>query len=323
MRSASLAAALKQYQVPVVNVSGSTVPGADFPRVSSDAAAVRRMAVDHLYDCGLRTIAFCGERGRRFVEYWTVAYQQVIKQRRLRAHIYTHAPGITQRSGYATIQHDRERWLEELLKPAGVIGWDTKICRELAGACEWTGLAVPDEVALISLSTEDLIGRAAHPPLSGVDIALQRIGYEAAQILDGLMEGARPPAEPFRIPPLGVTTRQSTDVLAVDDDRVRQALRFIREHESESIDVRDVLHVVLMARRVLERRFQQLLGRTPAEEIRRVHLEKVKRLLIESDLPIPEVDEASGFQYVEHMIPVFKKHFGMTPLAFRKQARPR
>jgi LacI family transcriptional regulator len=183
---------------------------------------------------------------------------------------------------------------------------------------------VPEEVAIISLETEDLLGRVVHPPLSGVDIPVEKIGYEAARQLDRLLRGKAATPSEIHLPPLGVTTRQSTDLVACDDPHIQQALRFIRDHAHEGLDVRAVLKAVPMARRTLERRFRELLGRSPADEIRRVKIEKVRGLLHSTNMPIPEIAEACGFDYVEHMIPIFKKHHGFTPSAYRRhRMKPR
>ena len=182
-------------------------------------------------------------------------------------------------------------------------------------------MRVPEDIAIISLETEDLLGKVIHPPLSGVDIPVRRIGYEAAAQLDRLLHGKRVTIQENRLPPQGVTTRQSTDVVACEDPQIRQALCFIRDHAHEGIDVRTVLKAVPMARRSLERRFHDLIGRSPAEEIRRIKIEKVRRLLDSTDIPIPDIAEACGFNYVEHMIPVFKKYHGCTPSRYRKNAR--
>lgn len=121
--------------------------------------------------------------------------------------------------------------------------------------------------------------------------------------------------------PEAMVTRQSTDVFAVEDPKLKQALRFIRDHAHEGITVCDVLRKVPVARRTMERRFNELLGHSPSEEIRKTKLEKVRELLLSTDMPVPDVAEAAGFHYVEHMIPLFKKHHGLTPAAYRRQAR--
>lgn len=316
-----MAAKLQAYGVPVVNVSGSRREEIGFPRVTTDAVAVVRMAVTHLRDKGLANIAFCGEPHRPFVDYWTDAYRSVMREAGIEAVVYQPSARVGPRAGTEARQDDRRRWIERLPKPVGIVGWYTVLCRHLAMACAESGIEVPDEAAIISLETEDLLGRAVHPPLSGVDIPVRRIGYEAAGQLDRLMQGKEPVSDEIHLQPLGVTTRQSTDLMACDDAQVRQAMRFIRDHAHEGIDVRDVLKQVPMARRSLERRFQGVLGRSPAEEIRRTKIEKVRRMLDSTDIPIPDIAEACGFNYVEHMIPVFTKYHGCTPSRYRKNAR--
>jgi LacI family transcriptional regulator len=148
-----------------------------------------------------------------------------------------------------------------------------------------------------------------------------RAGYEAAALLDRLMNGKQVPAEAHLIAPIGIAERQSTDVLAVDDREVAAAVRFIREHACEGIDVSDVLRVVRLSRRVFEQRFQRLLGRTPREEILDVRLRRVKQLLGETDLPLYVVAERAGFEHVEYLSVVFKRETGRTPSGWRNEAR--
>lgn len=321
VQTGRLATKLKTLGVPVVNVSGSRRDGIDFPRVTSDAKAVVRMAVAHLREKGLKQIVFCGEPQRPFLDFWTEAFQSVMTEDGMEAVIYEESARIGPRAGNEARQNDRRRWIESLPKPVGIIGWATGICRLLAMACTETDIKVPEEVAIISLETEDLLGRVVHPPLSGVDIPVRRIGFEAAAQLDRLLHGNAADPHEIDLQPLGVTTRQSTDLVACADPQVQQVMRFIRDHAHEGIDVRTVLKAVPMARRSLERRFQDLIGRSPAEEIRRVKINKVRHLLDTTGMSIPDIAEACGFKYVEHMIPLFKKHHGNTPSRYRTTAR--
>ena len=315
-----LAAKLRGFAVPVVNVSGSRREGIDFPRVTSDARAVVRMAVDHLRDKGLGHIAFCGEPERAFIDFWTAAYREVMREHGSEAVVYEPSARLSRRAGLEARQSNRRRWIESLPKPVGIVGWSTALCRHLAMACAESSIRVPEEVAIISLETEDLLGMVVHPPLSGVDIPVQQIGYQAAAQLDRLLQAKGPASDEIVLKPLGVTCRQSTDLVACDDPQVRQALRYIRDHATDGINVSDVLKKVPMARRSLERRIRQVTGRSPAEEIRRAKIERVRLLLDETNLSIPEIAESCGFNYVEHMIPVFKKYHGCTPSRYRKNA---
>ncbi len=321
VHTAALGAKLTDYGVPVVNVSGARLAGVDFPRVTSDANAVVGLAVGHLQSKGLRHIAFCGEPQRGFLQFWTDAYVRVASKLGLTALIYAPAPRLGPNAGLDARRRDRARWLESLPRPVGIIGWDTITCRHVASACELGELEIPDRVAIISLSTEDLLGQTIHPPISGVDIPVKRIGYEAATLLEQLIRGRRPRARELLLQPLGITTRQSTDLIECEDAKVRQVMRFIKENATAGIGVPDVLRAVPMGRRTLERRFTAVIGHSPAEEIRRTKIERVRQLLSATDLPVPDIAEACGFAYAEHMIPLFARHHGCTPAAFRRNLR--
>jgi LacI family transcriptional regulator len=321
VHSQALGAELGDYNVPVVNVSGARLAGINFPRVTSNADAVVELAVGHLRSKGLRNIAFCGEPQREFLQFWTDAYARAATKLGVAPLIYAQGPKLDRNAGLEVRKRDRARWLKGLPLPAGIIGWDTITCRHVASACELAGLQIPDQVAIISLSTEDLLGQTIHPPISGVDIPVKRIGYEAATLLDLLISGRRPRTREVLLAPLGITTRQSTDLIECEDPKVRQVMRFIQEHATAGINVQDVLRAVPMGRRTLERRFTTLIGHSPAEEIRRTKIEKVRQLLNSTDLPVPDIADACGFAYAEHMIPLFARHHGCTPAAFRRKLR--
>jgi len=321
IHSSALAAELRAYRVPVVNVSGARLTGVDFPRVTSDADAVIALAIEHLRSRGLRHIAFCGEPHRRFLDFWTRAYERGTRALGLPALVYAPNPRLGPNAGLEAHRRARARWLRSLPQPSGIIGWDTITCRHLASACEMAGLQIPDQVAIISLSTEDLLGQTIHPPISGVDIPVKRIGYEAATLLDQLIRGRRPRTQEVLLQPLGITTRQSTDIIECADPRIRAAIRFIKDRATTGISVPDVLRAVPIARRTLEKRFDTIVGHSPAEEIRRTKLEKVRQLLSSTEMAIPDIAEACGFAYAEHMIPLFARHHGYTPAAFRRHLR--
>ena len=125
VQTSRLASRLRDLNVPVVNVSGSRRKGIDFPRVTSDADAVARMAVEHLREKGLKHIAFCGEPHRPFLDYWTAAYRRVIREAGLEALVHSPAASHGEDPGIEVLQRERRQWIAGLPKPVGIIGWDT------------------------------------------------------------------------------------------------------------------------------------------------------------------------------------------------------
>jgi LacI family transcriptional regulator len=225
--------------------------------------------------------------------------------------------------GWLAGQQDLIDWLRDLPKPVGILTWATRRGREVLDACRCAGLLVPEQVAVLGGDDDELLCEVCSPSLSGIVVASEQIGHEAAALLDRLLLGRRPPRQPMLIAPVGVVTRQSTDTLAIENAAIAQAIRFIREHAAEPITVRDVLREVPISRRQLERQFQDCLGRSPATEIRRVHLERAKSLLTSTDLPIPQVASGSGFGTPEYLACVLKNTTGLSPVKYRSQFRGR
>ena len=156
-------------------------------------------------------------------------------------------------------------------------------------------------------------------PLSSIAIPAAKIGFEAARLLEAAINGKRPPRMKT-LPPLCVVPRATTDVANVEDDKVAEAMQFIKANVARPIQVEDVLDHVAMSRRSLERRFRATLGRSIASEIRRTHVERAKQLLTNTTLSIEDVARASGFTNVTLLGVVFRRYTGDTPSAFRARS---
>lgn len=311
--------------VPVVNISAIELAGVDFPRVATDLAAAGRLAAEHLLDRGFVYFAYYGLTHRAHVDRHYRGFSQAV------ASVCNDCPffgttfdaGAGARTAWSTRQRGLARWLKTLSKPVAILTWTTELGRELIQACRREGLLVPEQVAVLAADNDDLLCEACSPSLSGMALTSERIGFEAAKLLDWLMHGEPPPAGPLLLEPTGVAARQSTDTLAVDDPDLARALAFIRSHATQPIQVADVLREVPVSRRWLERRFHEVLGRGPAAEIRRVRLARAKRLLAETDLPVPEVARLAGFSSREYLAAVFASELALSPRQYRNRNQPR
>jgi LacI family transcriptional regulator len=144
------------------------------------------------------------------------------------------------------------------------------------------------------------------------------MAYEAAALLDSLIDGKPPPKIPKRIPPKGVVTRKSTEVLAVDDPKVNAALRYIQGNFLRgNLSVGDVVAHTRLPRRSLERAFRGELRRTMLHEILRVRINHAQKLLETTALSVTDIATRSGFASLNHFFRVFHGRTGLTPRAFR------
>ena len=312
-----IARAVVRTGLPAVDLSAARLVPA-LPWVETNDEEIARLAADHLLERGFTRFAFCGDA--RF--NWSVWREtQFVARLRAAGHDCVCYRPTALAGDVAAEAGNLARWLRELPKPVGLMACYDIRGQQVLDACRSAGLAVPDEVAVIGVDNDTLLCELASPPLSSVIPNAHGAGYAAAALLDRLMAGKRVAATAHLIAPLGLAERQSTDVLAVDDREVARAVRFIREHAREGINVGDVLRTVPLSRRVLEQRFQRLLGHTPREEILHVRLNRVKQLLAETDLPLYLVAERTGFEHVEYLSVLFKRETGKTPSAFRAGAR--
>jgi LacI family transcriptional regulator len=316
IENAGIARALRRVRLPMVDVSAARLLPA-LPWFETDDAAVAQAVFEHPRERGFRNFAFCGDPRFNWSNWRQEHFQRAVQAEGGTCFAYEPASVATDRDA----ADDLARWLRSLPKPVGVMA-----CYDLRGvqvldACRRLGVPVPDEVAVVAVDNDELLCELAHPPLSSVIPNTRRTGYEAAALLDRLMNGGRARGETHLIPPLGVATRQSTDVLAIEDPHVSRAVRYIREHACDGINVRDVLRAVPQSRRLLEARFKKLLGRTPHEEILRVQLRRVKQLLTETDLPLETIAERTGFAHPEYLSVVFRREVGQPPSRYRAQGR--
>jgi LacI family transcriptional regulator len=203
------------------------------------------------------------------------------------------------------------------------MGFNDDRGREVQEACRDAGLRVPEEVVVVGVDNDALLCELADPPLSSVALNAEAGGYRAAALLDRMMRAPTRSRTPERllVEPIHVVTRRATDIVALDDPEVAAALHFIQNHATEPIVVSDIVEDVMISRRALELRFRSAIGRTLHAEIRRIHLERARRLLVETDLPITQVAEASEFGRASYLAHAFRQAFGSTPAHYRRRMR--
>lgn len=289
------------------------------PVMGSDNRAIAYMVAGHLLERGYRQFAFYGlPRGAHpHMDERRLYFRKKIEAAGFSCVDYATQPSQT----WERQQNALARWVKNLPKPCGVMTCNDDCGLQFLDACLRASICVPDDLAVVSVDNDEHLCALSNPPLSSVDVNAERVGYESAAMLARMMSGKRAPNGPVLIEPLGVVTRASSDALAVEDADVSAALRYIREHVGEGVNVERVLQNVSISRSSLERRFMQITGQTPKEAILRTQLELARRLLKESDLSLCAVADKSGFSSLKYFIEVFRKRTGSTPGKFRQTSR--
>ena len=106
-----------------------------------------------------------------------------------------------------------------------------------------------------------------------------------------------------------------------EDDKIRACAQWLTENCEHEISIADVAQTAAMSERTFLRRFRQQIGTTPSEYVLQARLERSRRLLGESDLPVDKIARRSGMGNGSQLAKLFRKRFGVSPTEFRRRAR--
>lgn len=312
---------LVRLRKPLVDTA-CAITGLRVPVVDVDHAAVGRMAADYFLARGFRHFGYFGIRAAVYSRTREESFCRRLAEEGHTASIcygdYLHqVPTVT---SWRILDRQTRDWLSDLPKPAAVFACNDIPARTLADTCAVLGFHVPGDIALLGVDNDDLECSLTVPPLSSIDIPGERIGYEAARLLDRMIEGEARLPSTF-LPPVSVVTRQSTETMAIADPAVSAALSYMREQAMRGINVESVVIHVGITRRELERKFRRLLGSSLLQELRRIRVTHAKRLLAGTSLPMPAVAKQSGFSTPQRLALVFRKFERTSPTAYRRQVR--
>jgi LacI family transcriptional regulator len=319
-------AAVRGVRVPKVELAGY-VDDLEAPIVKPDYRAVGRLAAEHFIDRGFRDFAFLGPTDKRPVAYdLRKGFEEHLSSIGVPTHIISTQD---QESDDPYQGYDNENWrtlwsaiggkVSDLPKPVGLLVWHIDSVVDLVEGCWELGFLIPEQVAIVSLSGVESPWIASPISVSCVELDYETQGYQAAALLDQLMDGDPPPKEPNLIPPVRLTVRESSDTVAVGHVEVAKAVSFIlRNLHRKDLFVPDVVAATKMSPRGLYRVFEEHVGLPIASEIDRLRSEKAMGMLAATSRTLAEIAEACGYQDTNHLKRSVKRRTGLTPTAYRR-----
>jgi LacI family transcriptional regulator len=311
IQSPRMAEIIAASGIPAVDVLG-VIPGLLFPLVHVDNAAIARVAAEHLLERGLRHIGYFGIAGENWSQQRFAGLNSAVAAARIPVSLYELARDSAGMHSWERAQKKLAAWIGGLPKPAGVFVCSDQCGPRFLEACRRAGVAVPDDVAVIGVDNDTPLCEVCDPPMSSIDPGHSAVGYQAA-LLDALLQGRSAQQGPVLVEPKQIMARLSTDMLAIGDAAVVAAIRLIREHAHEDLQVDGIARSVGLSRSVLQRRFRALLKRSVHQDILAAKIKFARTLLTRTQLPLAVVAERAGFKHQEYMGAVFKRRVGQTP----------
>jgi len=318
--SRPLAALVRAARAPVVEMrSPRLMPGVPF--VGVDNRQIGHRIAEHLLERGFRRLAVYTLDTENFFVERCGNFIAAAKRAGLPCDVLPSPRHRERPSRWERHQEELTSWVRSLTKPVGVMACTDQLGFWLLDACMRAGVAVPEEVAVVGVEDDESLCALARPPLSSMRLNPERIGFEAAALLGRIMRGKPTPKRALLLPPQDIVVRQSSDVVAIEDQSLAAAIRFIRERACQGIAVDDVLQTTALSRSALERGCRRVLGRSPTAEIRRTRLAQACRLLAETDQTLAAIAARTGFRSIPYFCESFKQGLGRTPSDFRRHAQ--
>ena len=211
------------------------------------------------------------------------------------------------------------KWLDSIPKPTAVFGANDLFAREVLTACMQIGLNVPNQVTVIGCDNDPLVWSSASPHLSSLQLPFRELGFKAAEMLDKLLRGRKPPLRTIRVGGTHLFERESSAHIPPATVLVENAREYIKEHACEGIGAIDVIRHAGASRSLLELRFRQVCGKSILEDILDVRLAEVQRQLEKTNRSILQIGRDCGFNAPNYLKRLFKSRYGMSMRTWRKQ----
>ncbi len=287
-------------------------PGASSIITNSDK--IGKMAAEYFFSRGFRNFAYCGFGKLSWSQRRYRSYKKSVARYGGKAVFEFHGTG--QNSG-KTERQLIAKWLQRLPKPLCVFACNDDRAIYVLEACKKAGINVPEQVAVLGVDNDRLVCNLSSPPLSSILLEFENAGFEGARHLDELMN-EKAANKVINVDPTEIIERQSTDILAVDDEEVVSAMVFMRNNFHKPIQADDVVEATTLSRRALEYRFRHQLNRTIKQELDRLRIKHIKKLLASTTDPLYIIAGTLEFTDTEHFSRYFKNLTGMGPLEFRR-----
>jgi LacI family transcriptional regulator len=305
-------------------ICGIEKPALNICRVVTDEAAVGRTAAEYFLERGFQRFAFCGFEDAIWSQRRGESFSMRVAQAGFITHLYE-KPRSRHRWTMEEEQTFIAKWLGSLPKPIAIMACNDDRSRDVLAACRIAGIEVPREAAILGVDNDELVCELSYPQLSSIATNTERAGYETARVLDKLMKGQKleETEKEVVISPLHVVTRQSTDIMAIEDQQVAEAVQFIRKHSREVIQVGDVSEAVGLSRRALQQRFRKVLAHSVHEEIKSARVNQMASMLVDTNLTISQIAQSLGYPDTSNISRYFKQQKGISPSDYRKQFGPK
>ncbi len=296
---------------PVVQLLGLDATGEEtsgsVATVFPDPGPCAELAANHLLSLGVGNLALFhrGTTGdnvfrRSFVDCCRIAGKEPLMV------------GVDRENPAAVRGH-----LAALETPCAIMADDDLLAAEIISTALDMGMRVPGDIAVLGTGGFATPDHAAIPPLTIIDLNLERLGYAAALLLDRAMRGETSLPARTRVAPKGIVERGSTATYACGNPGISRAIVKIRTQYRRPLRVALLARECGMSVRNLYRQYRQITGNTIGQDILARRMEAAANLLRDERLKLHVIAVETGLGNARNLCRLFKDYYGKTPGQWR------
>lgn len=290
----------------------------DIPNITGAYKETGRLGADYFLKKGFKNFAFYGFGNIVWSRERAEGFEERIQEAGFDVHYYEHKDSRAIDLWYYK-PSALSVWLKSLPKPIALMTCDDNQGHHITEAAKHAGIRIPEEVAVLGVDNDEMVCDLSDPPLSSIELDSEKSGYEAARLMEQMINEKTCYAPDIIVKATQVVSRHSTDIFASKDKYIVNALKYIHGNLDKNLKVDQVLKEVPLSRRSLEKRFILTTGYPVYEYIYNQRIEKFTQKLLETDMTIFEIALDLGLSDSKNIARQFKQIKGLTPMEYRKK----
>lgn len=301
----------RSIRLPIVNLASSD-SALTLNTVTIDNFQAGVEAGRHLIERGYRRFAYYGIKGLHYSDERLAGFREATKNVSDEMEVFEEPSDLDPATRWKTSHTELDEWLSRIGKPVGLLAAHDYRAVLIHERCPYLNIHIPRNLGLVGMDDDSCVCEGTRPTITSVRHDGELIGFEAATLLDHLIDQTESTKaeKPKRIliPPAKVVVRKSTDAYIADDPRLAAAIRFMHTHFHEGITINDVVNNIRESRRWLERNCKQQFGISPYHFLCSLRVKRLEALKNEEPDIRPETLVAlCGFTDIRNLNQVWRR----------------
>ena len=288
------------------------------PNITADYIGTGRMAARFFIERGFRNYGFFGFNDVCWSDERCEGFRREVEAAGFGDSFYSYRMQEIDMVWYYQRNRVRE-WLRMIPKPIAIMACDDNQGANLIEACHGIGIRIPEEVSVIGVDNDESLCALGSTTLTSIQVNIEEGGWRTAELIERLVANPKAPAEDIVLKPEKIVGRMSTAAFATTDQQILKALLFMHKNYQKKISVKDVTGEVALSRRLLERRFKDVTGKTLYQYISELKLKHFAEMLLDTDDQVVNIALALGESDTKSISRRFKQIYGCSPNEWRAQ----